>query len=103
MTLVGAGGVVAGGDDGSIAEHPGLGLGQAEAAVGEAALAVAGQPGLLGQDEPERADGREIAGEQGLEGGGVAVTLGRGPAGQERLDSLHGRIFPSAQRLRVRR
>ena len=83
MALIGAAGVVARGDDGSVAEQAVLYLRHAEALVGEVALAVARQPGSLGEDETERADGGEITGEQCLECTGVAVPLGGGPFGEE--------------------
>src|SRR5262249_38880254 len=92
MALIAAAGAVARGDDGGAASGAGGHLAEAECLVGEVAVAVPGQPRLLGEDEPERADSGEVAGELGFESGGVAGLLGGGPYGEELLDSLHPAI-----------
>ena len=88
MAPVAAAGVVARGNHGGLAEQPGLDLVHGERLVGEVSVSVPGQPALSGKDEPKRADGGEVLGQQGLEFGGVPGALGAGPFAEEPFDWL---------------
>src|SRR6516225_10782535 len=57
MALIAAASVVARGDDGGAAGRAGVHFANTERVVGEVAVAVPGQPRLLGEDEPKRANG----------------------------------------------
>ena len=85
--MIGATGVVAGGDNGNLAVEANLDLFETELLVGQA-LAIAVQPCGSGEDEPEWADTTEVVGEEGRQRLGVSGALGGGPLREECVDVL---------------